>query len=358
MPTDLKERLKTLVPLPVETKIKKLEKIPLAFDIPFSRWSSKTKTMEEGTEEAPLIVYENERTAQRELPSVLRLIDAGKIAVSDKTRRPSAAAIDAITAVLEGGDYYPRLPVTDKWHDENAGPIRSFAWPLLIQAGRLAEFSGSKLKLTKAGRSALVEPAAETIRALWTKWKDTTIIDELSRINCVKGQTGKGKHGLTAASFRRSAVATALAKCPVGGWILTDEFFRFLCASGSDFKVTRDAWSLYIAELQYGSLGYGGGERILEERYLYCLLLEYAATLGMIDMALIPPARSRNDYRDMWGTDDLAYFSRYDGLMYFRLTPLGAYCLGAGPGYQPSPLEVKAVLQVLPNLEIAAVSTG
>jgi hypothetical protein len=348
MPTDLKERLKAFVPPPVETKIKTVEKIPPAFD----------RTKEEGTEEAPLIVHETERTAQRELLSVLRLVDAGKVAVSDKTRRASAAAIEAITAVLEGGDYYPRLPVTDKWHDENVGPIRAFAWPLLIQAGRLAELSGSKLQLTKAGRNALVEPAAQTIFALWTKWEATTIIDELLRIDCVKGQTGRGKRGLTAVSFRRSAVADALAECPVGGWILTDEFSRFLRASGNDFMVTRDAWNLYIAELQYGSLGYEGGERILEERYLYCLLLEYAATLGMIDVALIPPARSRDDYHRMWGTDDLAYFSRYDGLMYFRLTPLGAYCLGVESGYQPPPVEVKSVLRVLPNLEIAAIGTG
>ena len=84
------------------------------------------ETREHGTEEAPLTVHETERAAQRELLSVLRLVDAGKVAVSDKTRRPSASAIDAITAVLDHGDYYPRLPVENKWYDENAGPIRAF----------------------------------------------------------------------------------------------------------------------------------------------------------------------------------------------------------------------------------------
>ena len=49
------------------------------------------------------------------------------------------------------------------------------------------------------------------------------------------------------------------------------------------------------------------------------------------------------------------YFSRYDGLLYFRVTPLGAYCLGTESEYQPAPIEVKSVLQVLPNLEIAAI---
>jgi hypothetical protein len=49
---------------------------------------------------------------------------------------------------------------------------------------------------------------------------------------------------------------------------------------------------------------------------------------------------------------NLEFFSRYDGLMFVRVTPLGAYCLGAASDYAHSPGEVKPVLQVLPNLEI------
>ncbi len=184
---------------------------------------------------------------------------------------------------------------------------------------------------------------------------NTTLLDELSRIDCVKGQTGKGKQGLTALSSRRAVVADALAECPVRAWISTDEFLRFLRASGNDFSVTRNAWNLYIGELQYGSLGYENGKYILDERYLLCLLLEYTASLGLVDVALIPPAGARYNYGGLWGTDELVYFSRYDGLMYFRVTPLGAHCLGAESGYEPAPVEVKPVLRVLPNLEIAAI---
>ena len=71
--------------------------------------------------------------------------------MSDKTRRASAATVDAITAILEGGDYYPHVPPTDKWHDENAGPIRAFAWPLLIQAGGLAQLSGARVAAHQGG---------------------------------------------------------------------------------------------------------------------------------------------------------------------------------------------------------------
>jgi hypothetical protein len=355
MPADLKERLKAFVPAPDKAKITTLEHLPPAYDRPFERWNAAQKTREKGTEAVPLIVHETERAAQRELLSVLRLVDAGKVAVGDKTRRASASTIAAIAAILDGGDYYPYVPPANSGWDENPGPIRAFAWPMLIQAGGLAQLSGPKLQLTKAGRRALSEPAAGTIRTLWNRWMNTTLLDELSRVECVKGQTGKGKRGLTAVSSRREAIADSLAECPAGEWIPTGEFIRFMHASGDDFAVARDAWGLYIGELQYGSLGYEGGARVLNDRYIFSLLLEYAATLGIIDVALIPPADARPDYRDLWGTDELAFFSRYDGLMYFRITPLGAYCLDVESDYQAAPVEVKPVLRVLPNLEIAAI---
>jgi hypothetical protein len=357
MPDDLKRRLEAFVPPPAEAKVKSVEQPPPVYDRPFARWNSGTKERERGTESVPLTVRETERSAQRELLSMLRLVDAGKVAVSDKTRRASAATIDAITAVLEGGDYYPFVPPRDKWHDENAGPIRAFAWPLLIQAGGLAQLSGSRLQLTKAGRKALAEPTAQTLKGLWEKWTDATLLDELSRIECVKGQTGKGKHGLTAVSSRRAAIADALAECPAQRWISTDELHRFVQASDNDFAISRNAWNLYIGDLQYGSLGYKGSEGMLEGRYLLCLLFEYAATLGLVDVAFIPPAGARQDYHSLWGTDDLPFFSRYDGLMFFRITALGAYCLGTAEDYERAPVGAKPLLRVLPNLEIAAIGT-
>ena len=36
-------------------------------------------------------------------------------------------------------------------------------------------------------------------------------------------------------------------------------------------------------------------------RYLLCLLLEYAATLGLIDVAYTDPDEARPDFRHMWG---------------------------------------------------------
>jgi hypothetical protein len=114
---------------------------------------------------------------------------------------------------------------------------------------------------------------------------------------------------------------------------------------------------LYIIDANYGALGYENGEQILDMRYLLCLLLEYAATLGLVDVALNPPAHARADYGGLWGTDELPFFSRYDGLMYFRITPLGAHCLGLASDYTPASDEAEPILRVLPNLEVAAIGT-
>ena len=356
MPADLKARLLAFVPPPREASLTAIDPLPAFFELADTKWNEALRISEKVTEQVPIAVHETERAAQRELISILRLVDAGKVAVSDKTRKPSASTIDAITAILDRGDYYPHVPVENKWDDENAGPIRAFAWPLLIQAGGLAQLSGAKLQLTKAGRKALSEPAPATIRTLWNKWMNTTLFDELARIDCVKGQTGKGRRGLTAVSSRREVIEDCLAECPPGGWIDADNFYQYMQATGNEFEVTRDPWALYLGELQYGSFGYEGSAGFLSERYVLSLLLEYAATLGIIDVALIPPSGARDNFRDLWGSDELPFFSRYDGLMYFRLTPLGAFCLDLEPVYQTAPLEVRTVFRVLPNLEIA--STG
>ena len=99
----------------------------------------------------PLLRRDLEHAAQQDLLAVLRLIDAGKVAISAKTRRGSAAAVRRIGEVLADGDFFaPEPPQTDPG-EQSVGPIRAYAWPLLVQAGKLAELHGARLALTKAG---------------------------------------------------------------------------------------------------------------------------------------------------------------------------------------------------------------
>jgi hypothetical protein len=306
------------------------------------------------TNQIPITRREMELGAQQDLQTVLRLIAKGKVAVSDKTFRVSTTTAKEIATLLRDGDFYEITEKKMKWEQE-IGPIRAFSWPLLVQAARLAQVQGKKLALTKSGLNALNEPAADTLRLIWQRWVKSTILDEFQRIDEIKGQSGKGGRSMSALEGRRSAIALALAKCPVDQWLKLDEFSRFMQAAGIHFEVTHNPWSLYISDPNYGSLGNQGSLdwSILQGRYIRCFLFEYAATLGVIDVAYIPPEEADCDYHDLWGADDLAFLSRYDGLLYFRLNPLGAYCLGISSQYVPRKIQARAKVSVLPSLQIS-----
>jgi hypothetical protein len=351
IPDDLLARLQEFVPRPLEAALESLDERPAEIEQRGEYFDYEAREQRAWSEAVPLAVAERERGAATELAAVLRLVDVGKVAVSDKTRRPTGAAVRAVAGVLDAGDFY-----ADADEKCDVGQIRAFAWPLLVQAAGLAQQDGSRLRLTAAGRRALTEPIAPALRRAWQRWLDTRLLDELNRVNAIRGQTGKGKRGLTAVAGRREAIARALTDCPVGRWVDVDELFRYMRASGCDFEVTRDAWTLYICEAGYGSLGYDGygSWAVLQARYVLCVLFEYAATLGVIDVAYVPPAGTRDDFRGLWGADDLEYLSRYDGLTHIRLTQLGAYCLGIADEYQPPQLERRPAFTVLPTLEVVA----
>ena len=348
MPSALKAELASFVPRPEEPEVKTLEQLPEGVPIGVPSWHKKSQG-DPDPMTSP-IVQEATRAALHDVVAVLRLVDAGKVSVSEKTRRVTLGSASAIHEVLACGDFLPAEKIT------SAGEtMRPFAWPLLVQAGKLVQRTGTKLKLKSGGKKALSAPAHEVIKDLFEGWLATDLLDEFNRIDSIKGQTGKGKRGLSDPADRREAIVAALAECPVGRWIEIDELGRYLRAAGHDFRVTSDPWRLYIGELQYGSLGYAGCHEweLLEGRYLRCFLWEYLATLGMLDVAYTPPEEGPCDYCDLWGTDDLEYLSRYDGLRYVRINALGAYCLELAETFEPPPREVRSALTVTPNLEIA-----
>jgi hypothetical protein len=306
------------------------------------------------TKQIPISKRDMEFAAQQDLQTVLRLIAKGKVTVSDKTSRVSAVAAKEIAALLSGGDFFEIIEKKDKWAQE-IGPIKAFAWALLAQTAKLAEIQGKKLALTKAGLNALNNPCHETLRKIWQHWLKTSAFDEFERVDVIKGQGGKGGRSMTAVANRRTAITLALSKCPVGQWIKLDEFSCFMQAAGIHFEVTHNPWGLYISDQNYGSLGDSSLDEwsILQARYISCFLFEYAATLGLIDVAYVSPKDVNCNYTALWGTDDLAFLSRYDGLLYFRLNALGAYCLGLSNQYTPQKSQARAKVSVLPSLQIS-----
>lgn len=292
-----------------------------------------------------------EQDAQVNVRAMLELCAAGRLRCSEKTGRAGSATLATVAAHLAHGDFYL------------LEPIASFAWPLLIQAGGLARIEGGRLRLTAKGRAALSDVPADVIRTLWQRWLTHAMIDELSRIEEIRGQ--RVRNVLTAAGPRREIVARALASCPSDEWIGVDALFTTMRHRRMNPTVVRSEmalWKLYLVDAQYGSLGYAGYYRweMLEGRYTLAVLFEYAATLGLIDVEYVHPAGERHDFQENWGGEDLDALSRYDGLQAIRLTALGGYVLGLTDGYQP-PAADGAELKVLPSLDIVATgapSTG
>jgi hypothetical protein len=353
LPMDLRATLLTFVPEPPPLSSASQDELPAR--VPRPQVDLGGYHRKPDREEVELRVRETARAALLDVKAVLRLIDAGEVKIGEKTRRPSRASVKAIAAVLSEGDFYGEDDCAEYSEDPAFDlTMKAFAWPMLLQAAGLAGTAGSKLQLTPAGRKALTRPSQEAIRQAWSKWQKTTLLDEFNRIDVIKGQQSRG--GLTAVAPRRAAIVEVLADCPLGKWIAIEELFRLLKASEQGFLITRDEWRLYLFEQQYGSFG-SSGQRTwesLQGRFTMAFLFEYAATLGLLDVAYIPPMNARNDFRDRWGADDLSCLSRYDGLMYFRINPLGAWCLGRAETYEPPAAPVEKILKVLPNLDVVA----
>ena len=352
IPEDLQKQLETFVPIPEENKLETTDEIPEVIKKPRNNQGYRTPNTVKDTDYLDITVVETEHSVFHDLQVVLDLVEAGKITVSDKTRQPTATTVRAVAGLLLGGDYYDDTKL-NKYQDP-IGSIKPFAWPLIMQASGFADLVGKKLQLSKAGQRAMNTAPEKLLRTAWKRWLKTRILDEFRRTDQVKGQTGKGKSGFTALSDRRVNINTVLSECPLGEWVEVDTFFRYIRSADWDFEVHRNPWHLYISDTHYGNLGYDGEWEILQGRYVLCLLFEYAATMGLIDVAYIPPHGVRSDFHDSWGTDDMDFLSRYDGLLYFRLNALGAYCLELTDHYVPSVPIAEGNLHVMPNLELVA----
>ncbi len=316
-----------------------------AYQIPRQRPKENIKITE-----IPVTICDTAKNAQYELKTVLHLLETGKVAVSEKTMRPTAAASAVIAKSLTGGDYYP--PNSD---GPDPGFIKSFAWPILLQAAELAELNGKKLSLTKTGVQAISKPSPETVKQIWKRWL-LTRWDEFQRVEAIKGQGGKGAHGMTVPSSRRTVIMNGLSGCPINEWVEISEFSRHLQASKRYFDVSNEPWSLYVLDPNYGALGYDDAHswEILQERYIKCFLMEYAATLGLVDVAYVRPEEVNRDFDCLWGVDELAFLSRYDGFLSFRVNELGAYCFGLTSTYSKSESKSsKKTISVSSNLRIS-----
>ena len=289
---------------------------------------------------SPVLIRCTAPDALSNLVAVLELGAEGQLRCGGGTRRPSAATVKLVEDVLVAGDFYGARE-----------PIAAFAWPLLIQVGGLAVLArgdhcassregtaGTRLELSPRGRATLARPSYDALGALWARWLASVSTDELSRIDAIKGQRRPAT--LTSAVTRRAAVASALATLEPGAWTGAGRLLGILRAQRPPLVAARSLralWRLYVIDSYHGSLGHAGPRAwdLVEGRYALCVLFEYAATVGLLDVAYADPRGARDDYRALWGADQLSCLSRYDGLVAVRVNELGAAVLH-DPGALPA----------------------
>ncbi len=339
VPPDLRNALKTFVNKPEKDQIKYLVNLPESIPL----------DIREKTVEQELLVRNTASIALNNLETVLRLVEGGKIKVSAKTGRPTLAAQKKLCELLQDGDWYDKDTLSDIGH------IQAFAWPVLLQGTGLAKGDGSTLKLTNKGKKALKGNYPQVIKDAWSRWQNNKFLDEFSRVDQVKGQKSSRGKTLYAAHTRRPLLYEGLLMCSPGKWLSVKELIRSMNSKGLDFEVARYAWKLYVGDTHYGHLDDYADHTMIKMRYVLAYLFEYAATAGIIDVAYIHPSGALSDYGDLWAWDAdyiSGYLSRYDGLMYIRINPLGAFALDVADTYEAEPAEIRSVLTVLPNHDV------
>jgi hypothetical protein len=184
MPDDLKQRFKAFVPKPEPAKLQSRDDLPEAVEQSVHVWNRETHKSEHHTVTVPIVRCSTERAACHDLKAVLRLAGAGKLAVSDKTYQPGEAAMKAVNAVLLGGDFYEDSAYGPYERSASSNPLPGRCW--CRRAEPWADGSG----WVDRGSEGAGRPAGQTWRSCGSAGR-STLLDELRRIDCIKGQTGK-----------------------------------------------------------------------------------------------------------------------------------------------------------------------
>lgn len=202
--------------------------------------------------ERPLKVFAGAESVFLELGRMLRLVQSGKVKVTEKSRRPTDASCRQLEQALIGDDL--DLAPPDKCpygYEDQPGPVRAHAWGVLLQQCGWAKTRAGVLKLTEDGKSLLASPNADLFAIGVGSFLSDPDFDELNRVNYIRGQTGKAKRWMIDPGERRESVAEAMGQLPVGEWVHFDKAYTFTLSAGGDFKVG-GAGMLYICDAHYG----------------------------------------------------------------------------------------------------------
>ena len=216
---------------------------------------------------------------------------------------------------------------------------RIFGMYMLLMTGRIISEKDGAIVLASQVDNFLRLKPVEMCSTLLKAYIDSAYIYELDRIREIKIKTRY--HPV----FKkcRETILKHLRKCPVDKWISIEEFLKNIKKTDRYYLV--DLVGEISSYSEYDRYYYARmeGWNQIEGRFIEVVLLEYLNTMGIIDAAVSSGYHS-SDYGDR--------VTEYLSLEYFKLTPMGAYVIGAADKYVPVREEEDAGFIVQPNYDI------
>ncbi len=291
-------------------------------------------------ETVPLLRADTEEAGLHDLRVYLHLLSARRL----KLTVTGNLNVRSLRLLLENAMQDDFLPLPeDKPKFEHT--IRPFGLVTFARESGLVTLGGN---LTPEGEAYLDSSDPALLLAAFERWEEGNSFDELQRLPHIRGKRAR-RVRLTPPAERRGRIIEALSWCPVGEWLDVYEFYRAMHIWELDFTVEeppgdilyvgrRSQYYYYEAWADSISAWY-----LIEGQYTNVVLWEYLATLGALDILYTEPEEAVFP-ADPYGDYDELYYSRYDGLKYFRITPLGAYLFGQSGEYTPRRPETEAPL--------------
>jgi hypothetical protein len=273
---------------------------------------------------APIVTVETEETGRRDLLLFLALLDQQAIRLNSQKTQLTPKGVEVLSSKLNISD-------TDTETHSAQKAIRAYGLTTFAMASGLV----SRGNLSKLGREYLTTEDPELLLEAFHQWTESDDVDEIFRIDAIKGFRARGTK-LTRPSTRRERIIEALSWAPVGEWIAVLELFRAIKIWHLDFDVEEGRTENLYVGYRYERYQSWSTPRdmwlLINGLYIQVVLWEYLSTIGAIDIAWVDAEESVFPADTHYGYDE-DFYSAYDNLLAFRITPLGAYLFGQAGEY-------------------------
>ena len=278
-----------------------------------------------GDEQIPCTIAQREEPGRRDLLALLSLAHQGVLKFNSSASRLTFNSVELLREQLAADDF---------GGDTIDEPIICFGLAMFaLQAGLVT----SQGKLTPAGTRYLATEDPDLLLDAFEHWSENGSFDAVMRLQALRGLRARGVR-LTPPADRNQRIVEALSWSPAGVWIAVMDFYRALKIWHFDFEIEQGGLDkLYVGYSGYNNYGEWAPNPdkwlLTNGLYINAVLWEILGSIGALDIAYV------EDAEGIFPAETYAYdepvYSRYDGLMCFRINPLGAFLFGQADAYAP-----------------------